>query len=86
MTIAEKWYAVFTSGKYSLADHGRAKAEAVHSFEDMNDGSLNLVFSDDSVLAILEEPTGDPAVFKNIFKWGMWTPSTNRSVYNPNQD
>jgi len=86
MTIAEKWYNIFTSARYSLKDEGRARAEAVRTFEGMNDGSLNLVFADDSVLGIVREPTSDPAVFMNFVKWGIWTPATSPRVYNPIQD
>jgi len=86
MTIAEKWYNIFTSARYSLKDEGRARAEAVRTFEGMNNRSLNLVFADDSVLGIVREPTSDPAVFMNCVKWGIWNPATSPRVYNPIQD
>ena len=86
MTIAEKWYNVFTSARYSLKDAGRAKAEAVCTFEGMNDGSLNLIFADDSVLGIVQEPTSDPAVFMNRVKWGIWSQATSLRVHSPIQN
>ena len=70
--IAKKWFDVFTSGKYSSKDQARAKAEAVRVFQVMNDRSFNLVFADDSVLGIQQEPTDDPVIVKHFFKWGMW--------------
>ena len=79
MTVAEKWYKVFTSTRYSFNAAERAKAEAVRTFEEMNDGSLNLIFADGSVLGIVQEPTSDPAVFMNFVKWGIWRPDSRRA-------
>lgn len=86
MTIAEKWYNVFTSARYSLKDACRARAEAVRTFEGTYDGSLNLIFADDSVLGIVQEPTSDPAVFMNFVKWGIWSTATSPRVHSPIQD
>ena len=68
MNIAQRWYYFFT--ETNVADHTQVKAEATRILQ-AEDGAFALIFADNSVLSIRQEPTSEASVFKHYYRCRM---------------